>query len=56
MHIARAVEKEIHTREKIERALKEHQLILECIKNKNRRGAEKAIRINIKSMRRNLEI
>ncbi len=54
MHIARAVEKEVDTRERIECALKEHRSILECIKNKDRLGAEKAMRHNIRSMRRNL--
>lgn len=56
MRIARAVEKETQTRKKNQRALEEHRLILECIKNKDRVGAEKATRNNIMSMRKNLGI
>jgi len=56
MHIARAMEKETHTREKTKTSLKEHWSILKCIKNKDRLGAEKAMRNNIMSMKRNLGI
>jgi len=56
MHIARAVEKETHTREKNKCALNEHQAILECIKNKDKLGAEEAMRKNISSMKKNLGI
>jgi DNA-binding GntR family transcriptional regulator len=56
MQIARAVEKETHTLKKNTCALEEHRLILECIKNKDKDGAEKAIRRNINSMRINLGI
>jgi DNA-binding GntR family transcriptional regulator len=56
MHIARAMEKETHTQKKIKTSLKEHWSILECIENKDRLGAEKAMRNNIISMKRNLGI
>ena len=56
MRIARAVEKETHTRKKNKCAMEEHRSILECIKNKDRPGAEKAMRENIMSMRKNLGI
>jgi DNA-binding GntR family transcriptional regulator len=56
MHLARAIEKETHTHEKIQCALDEHRIILECIRNKDKLGAEKAIIVNIMSMRKNLEI
>lgn len=54
MKIARAVEKQTHTKEKIERALKEHRSILACIKRKDQAGADRAIRANIMTMRTNL--
>ena len=56
MRIARAVEKETQTKKKNQCALEEHRTILACIKNKDRMGAEKATRINIMSMRKNLGI
>ncbi|MBE3129543.1 MAG: GntR family transcriptional regulator, partial [Acidobacteria bacterium] len=56
MKIARAVEKQTHTKEKNECALKEHRLILNCIKRKDRTGAKKAMHDNIMSMRTNLGV
>jgi DNA-binding GntR family transcriptional regulator len=56
MYIARAQEKETHTRKKNKCALQEHRLILDCIKNKDQFGAQKAMLINIMSMKRNLGI
>jgi DNA-binding GntR family transcriptional regulator len=56
MQIARAVEKETQTREKIKCALAEHRTILKCIKKKDKHGAEVSMRTNILSMKRNLGI
>ncbi|MCJ7565394.1 MAG: GntR family transcriptional regulator [Candidatus Aminicenantes bacterium] len=56
MHIARAIEKEKYTQNKIKRSHEEHRLIVKCIKNKDKLGAKKAIRNNIMSMKRNLGI
>jgi DNA-binding GntR family transcriptional regulator len=56
MHLARAIEKETHTHKKIQCALDEHRMILECIRKKDKFEAEKALIINITSMRRNLGI
>lgn len=56
MKIARAVEKQTQTKEKNERALREHRLILKCIKQKDADGAKKAMHANIGSMRANLGV
>lgn len=56
MHIAREMEKKVLPREKNEITLKEHRVILECIKNGDKEAAKEALRVNISRMRANLGI
>jgi DNA-binding GntR family transcriptional regulator len=50
----RGREKKVHPREKNERTLREHKLIFEAIRNRDKRAAKKAISRNIDTMRSNL--
>jgi DNA-binding GntR family transcriptional regulator len=52
----RSKEKKIHPKEKNERTLREHTIILEEIRTKNTKAAKKAISENIDTMRSNLHL
>ncbi len=49
-------EKKEHPREKNERTFREHKLIFDSVKNKNKKAAKEAIALNIDAMRDNLHL
>jgi DNA-binding GntR family transcriptional regulator len=56
MHIARAIEKKEQPKQKNELTLKEHQAILEAIRDKDVQRAREAISANIRTMKANLRL
>jgi DNA-binding GntR family transcriptional regulator len=56
MHIARAMEKRVMARERVEISLKEHREIFAAIERRDRRGAVEAVIRNIETLKKNLGV